>query len=381
MAAGVDDAKPIPAGLHVAILLSAFAGLFAAAVLGVGHVLDLPVPCGGSRGCASVAAHPSSKLFGVPIAFIGMAAYLVYLGLMGRPVIGRRARLAAVVLAGAGTAISASLLVYSQMVIRATCPWCVASGVAMTALLVLGLFIVKPAAPVRGVRPAVVWTLGLITAAAIGVQAGRMERAASAPPVPAERLAKLGVPELVDPVKSIGPADAPVTVVIFADFWCPACRGALTSLLQYRKAHPQAVRVVYRHQPLWQIRGHETSKAAAALSEMAGEQGKFWAFADAVHTHRRQLTRQQYLELMQTLGFDPAAVEARLGAASDPALANVERDIALAERLGIHATPTFILKVGTYPAVSASQRGLARLLNSPVVTSILAERKASIEKR
>lgn len=50
----------------MAALAAAFAGLFIAAVLSAGHLLDLPVPCGRSRGCLAVALHPSSKVLGVP---------------------------------------------------------------------------------------------------------------------------------------------------------------------------------------------------------------------------------------------------------------------------------------------------------------------------
>lgn len=375
--ANPDQVVPAPLWPRIALLAAAFVGLFAAAVLGIGHVLDLPVPCGRGRGCATVAAHPSSKLFGVPIAFFGFAAYLVHLGLMSRPVVGRPARVAAVILAGTGTLISAGLLIYSQTVIRATCSWCIVSGAAMLTLLVVGLRLLRPAAAISGLRPAVLWALALLTATAVGVQAGRMQRASLAPPIPADRLAKLGGAELLDPVKSLGPADAPVTIVIFADFWCPACRGALASILQYQKANPADVRVVYRHQPLWQIRGHATSKAAAALSEMAAEKGRFWAFSDAVHAQPRQLTRDGYLALMTQLGFIATEVETRLNQPGDPALAAVERDIALAERLGISVTPTFILKVGQQPLLAATQRGLARLLNSPMVFSLLLERQAA----
>jgi uncharacterized membrane protein len=61
-----------------------FMGLFAAATLSLGYVLDLPVPCGGSNGCASVAAHSSSKLLGVPIAFFGVATYFAIIWLLTR---------------------------------------------------------------------------------------------------------------------------------------------------------------------------------------------------------------------------------------------------------------------------------------------------------
>jgi protein-disulfide isomerase len=367
----------VPGWLRITTVVAACGGLFVAAVLAAGHILDLPVPCGGSRGCVVVASHPSSRLFGVPIAYIGMAAYLAQLVLLGRPIVGRRARFASLALAAAGTLMSAGLLIYAQTVIRATCPWCIASGLAMLVLFISGIFWLRPRGAIRGVRPVVMWSFGLVTAAAIGVQAGRMEKAASLPPIPAHQLADVSLEDLLDPPKTVGPADAAVTIVIFGDLLCPACRAAVTSLLSYQREHPVDIRVVYRHQPLWEIRGHETSRVAAVLSEMAGEQRRFWAFAEAVHGSRGQMNREQYLQLMRQLGFEPVTVETRLADLADRSIVNVQRDIALAEKLGIHATPTFVLKVGSYPLVSASQRGLSRLLNSAEVTSILAARAAS----
>jgi protein-disulfide isomerase len=123
------------------------------------------------------------------------------------------------------------------------------------------------------------------------------------------------------------------------------------------------VRLVFRHLPLFQIRGHQFSRALAAASEMAAERGKFWAFADAAF-NRPGLDRAHILALMKRLGFEPAAVEARLGDPKEPAIARVLRDEGLAGRLQINQTPTFIVLARGRPPVSANQRILARLLNS-----------------
>ncbi|MDP3071743.1 MAG: DsbA family protein [Opitutaceae bacterium] len=133
------------------------------------------------------------------------------------------------------------------------------------------------------------------------------------------------------------------------------------------------MRLVFRHLPLWEIRGHESSRAAAALSEMAGEQGKFWPFVEAVHARSHQLDRPGYLELMSNLGFNSTNVEARLSDPQDAAVGRVLRDEELAERLGINQTPTFVLLVAGQQPISGNQRTLPRLLNSPVVQSKLAQ--------
>jgi uncharacterized membrane protein len=106
-------------------LLVAFGGLFAAGVLSLGHILDLPVPCGGSRGCAAVAAHPRSKVIGVPIAYFGIAAYIAIIVLLAQCKLGRRGRSTLLTFTAAGAGTSLLLLLYSRSVIGATCHWCV----------------------------------------------------------------------------------------------------------------------------------------------------------------------------------------------------------------------------------------------------------------
>jgi protein-disulfide isomerase len=140
--------------------------------------------------------------------------------------------------------------------------------------------------------------------------------------------------------------------------------------------NPAGVRLVFRHLPFWQIRGHELSRAQAALSEMAAEKGKFWQFVTTVYS-RPKLDRAGYLALMETLGFEAAAVETRLADPNDPAVARVLRDEKLAERLNINQTPTFIVLLDGHQPISANQRTLTRLLNSPEVQSRLAHAAAA----
>ncbi len=81
---------------------------------------------------------------------------------------------------------------------------------------------------------------------------------------------------------AIGRADAPVTVVVFADFQCPACRVfSTTQELQLRDelvAQGQ-VRLVFRHLAFI---GAESVQAARA-SECAGEQDLFWKYHDKLY--------------------------------------------------------------------------------------------------
>lgn len=80
---------------------------------------------------------------------------------------------------------------------------------------------------------------------------------------------------------ALGPADAPVTIVEFADFQCPFCRDfALVMQPQIIKDYVDTgkVRFIYRHLAFL---GNESVRAAEA-SECAGDQGKFWEYHDTL---------------------------------------------------------------------------------------------------
>jgi predicted DsbA family dithiol-disulfide isomerase/uncharacterized membrane protein len=368
----IGSARPLGVWLLVAMLFVAFGGLLAATVLSAGHILKLPVPCGTSSGCATVASHPSSVFLGVPIAFFGVAAYVAIIFLLiGAP---RRswASPALVAITGAGTLVSAGLLIYAHVIIHATCTWCLASGAAMAVLFPLALYLWHIRDGLKPVPPGMLWRLAIITALAIGAEVWFMERSVSAPPIPAEKLATVPVAELLNDRNSRGRPDAPVKILIFSDLSCSVCRAVHQPLLDYQTAHPDDVEVIFRHRPLSGIRGHETSQTAAQLSEIAADGGKFWQFVEKLYREPHQLDHAGYLRLMRDLGFQSSRVEAILADAHAPPTDRVRRDAALAERLGVHSTPTFVLIIGHNPPVSANHRSLVRILNSRAVQALFA---------
>ena len=72
---------------------------------------------------------------------------------------------------------------------------------------------------------------------------------------------------------SIGPEDAILTIIEYADFQCPYCADASLSLIEYQRNHSNDVRLVYRHFPL---SFHEKAVPAALAANAAGYQGMFF---------------------------------------------------------------------------------------------------------
>ncbi len=137
---------------------------------------------------------------------------------------------------------------------------------------------------------------------------------------------------------SLGPVNAPVTIVEFSDFQCPYCARVAPTLRQLRERHPENVRIVYRHLPL---PFHKQARGAAEASVCADAQGKFWPFHDLLFANPKALAREQLLAYGEQVGVDTEGFEACL---DDPATkAVVARDLADAERYGATGTPAFFI--------------------------------------
>ena len=79
---------------------------------------------------------------------------------------------------------------------------------------------------------------------------------------------------------TLGPADAPATLEIYADFQCPPCAIASPAIDRLHHDYGTRLRVVYREFPL-EIHAHSIPAAMAA--EAAGEQGYFWEMHDLLY--------------------------------------------------------------------------------------------------
>ena len=111
----------------------ALAGVAIAGYLTWVHYAGLEAVCvGGSGGCERVQSSAYAELAGIPVAVLGLAAYLTILASLALPEQAGRTVAAFVSLVGVG--FSAWLTYVELFEIEAICQWCVASAVVMTAL-------------------------------------------------------------------------------------------------------------------------------------------------------------------------------------------------------------------------------------------------------
>jgi len=99
--------------------------------------------CGSVGDCESVNNSRYAEFAGVPIALLGALGYVAVLALLGAegrfPRLAEGTRLAVFGVSLIGTLYSAYLSYIEVAVLRAICPYCVISALAMTAILVLGI--------------------------------------------------------------------------------------------------------------------------------------------------------------------------------------------------------------------------------------------------
>ena len=99
--------------------------------------------------------------------------------------------------------------------------------------------------------------------------------------------------EVTDADWSIGPEDAVLTLVEYADFQCPYCAPAGLSALEFQAAHPEEVRYVYRHFPL---SFHEKAPMSAYAADAAGKQGLFFEAEHFLYENQSNWTNMATLD-------------------------------------------------------------------------------------
>lgn len=146
----------------------------------------------------------------------------------------------------------------------------------------------------------------------------------------------------------IGSPNAPVTIVKFGDFQCPACKMGAQILHGVLSQYPTQVRLVLRNYPLdpacnrsMQNGGHPFACEAARVARCAFRQGKYEAVYEALFENQASFAKGVPEKLAVAAGLNQTALTQCL---ADPSInLIIEQDIEEANALGIQATPTFFI--------------------------------------
>ena len=160
------------------------------------------------------------------------------------------------------------------------------------------------------------------------------------------RQMKTNPEEVIGESPTTGSPESKILLVEFSDFECPYCAQAHKTLKQFMAKHKDEVTLVYKHFPLTSI--HPQAMPAATAAWAAQQQGKFWEYQDALFTHQKQLGEPLYLDIAENLNLDIEKFKRdrqSRALTGEPSYADtaIEKDIQLAERLGLSGTPFFVM--------------------------------------
>jgi protein-disulfide isomerase len=133
-----------------------------------------------------------------------------------------------------------------------------------------------------------------------------------------------------------GPADAPITVVVWSDYACGYCNRVQGTLARLELLYPGQIRWVHRTLPL-----DENYTLAAEVALAAAAQGRFRPMHERLFALRGRVTRAEAELVARQLGLDMIPFRAALDAHTYRPV--VAADTADAEKLGITGTPTFFI--------------------------------------
>ena len=162
---------------------------------------------------------------------------------------------------------------------------------------------------------------------------------------------------------SIGPDDAPVTLVEFFDYRCGYCKRSMDWTMDLPEEYDGKVRVVFKEFPILSAESEKASLAALA----AGEQGKY------AEMHR------ELMMMDNSTGFDPEDIDAaaeRAGVDVDKMRADMQSvrlqkvvadNKSLARKLGVDGTPAFF--VGDQMVPGAAQGRVKTMIEDALAES------------
>jgi len=151
---------------------------------------------------------------------------------------------------------------------------------------------------------------------------------------PAQPIQNVSVDD--DPAR--GDTNAPVTVVEFTDFQCPACAAMHPILEDVLKSYGNKVRFVVRDFPLNQ---HEYARKAAEAANAANAQGKFFEYITLLFKNQKALDVPSLKKYASELGLDRARFDAALDRGAYAA--EVNKDVTDGEMYGVGSTPTIFV--------------------------------------
>ncbi len=150
--------------------------------------------------------------------------------------------------------------------------------------------------------------------------------------------------DLIDRVPR-GKPGGKLVIVEFSDFQCPFCKQATGPLAELLKKYPQEVLLYYKHLPISESHPLAYKMALATECARAQKAQAFWVFHDHFFADPPIRDAAQLRAEIQQLANKQGIETGRFLVCYDNAeqASRVEKDMADARKIGVNATPTFLL--------------------------------------
>jgi protein-disulfide isomerase len=171
---------------------------------------------------------------------------------------------------------------------------------------------------------------------------------------------KVGQAAFFDPkiAFTIGPSDAKKTLVEFYDYNCPYCRASLPAMMKYVAEHRGDTRFAFIEFP---IKGKESIVAARAALAAHLQPDHFLPFHFALMSEEGPVSDASLFDAAARAGLDVAKLKADMARPEiDKA---ITESLALAHKVGIDGTPTFIANGQLHPG-AVDDATLAEIMKS-----------------
>ena len=148
---------------------------------------------------------------------------------------------------------------------------------------------------------------------------------------------------------SMGPADAPITIVEFFDYNCGYCKRVFAPLMEVLQENDD-VRLVFKEFPILSDDSEKAAKVALAVDDKM----QFLTFHTKLMTHRGPINQALLDKTIADLKLDKAAIDRQ--AKSEATAAHINANRLLAGNLGLSGTPAFVVNDEIYAGALDKQQ-------------------------
>jgi protein-disulfide isomerase len=145
---------------------------------------------------------------------------------------------------------------------------------------------------------------------------------------------------------TLGPSDAPVTVIVFSDFQCPMCRQEAEVIhKQLTEAFPKEVRVFFRDFPLESLHNWARPAALAGRCVYKLNPAAFWDYHDWVYENQTYIGLDNLNSKLQEFATSKGIDGMQLSRCIENKTAEPElkAEISTGTSLSINSTPTIFV--------------------------------------